>query len=234
MSDIKFSIVVPCYNEASRGDFEDRIHHIQEFFEKYDDTEVIFINDGSRDDTAKVLHKMGATCYGSRINHGKGFALMLGARKSHGTYVVFMDADISVDMEMFDRFREDARYNSILICERKNRLTDRGFVRALGSIVFQDAISILFPVGVNDTQCGFKLFPRRGLAYVAPYCRCTRWFYDIELMYSLKQSGYYIKTYPVLWHSEDKSTLRVGIDSFRILVEFIDLVCRRRHLEYKY
>ena len=102
MSDIKFSIVVPCYNEASRGNFEDRIHRIQEFFEKYDDTEVIFINDGSRDDTVRVLHKMGATCYGSRINHGKGFALMLGARKSHGTYVVFMDADISVDMEMFE------------------------------------------------------------------------------------------------------------------------------------
>ena len=231
---VEFSVIVPCYNEASREDFVERINQIRNYFAKFDDTEVIFVNDGSRDKTLRVLHASGVRYYTYPRNRGKGYALMYGVRRSHGKYILFMDADISVDLETFELFREGAKYNTILISERKNRLVGRGVVRVLGSIIFQDAINLLFPVGVNDTQCGFKLIPRSGLQYIAPYCKCTRWFYDIEIMYALKHSGYYIKTYPVLWHRGGKSTLNVRLDSFRILIEFIDLVRRRRNLAYKY
>ncbi len=234
MRNAVFTILVPCYNEASRGNFRERVRQIMRYFGSFGDTEVIFINDGSRDDTIKILRREGVNYISNKGNRGKGFSLMHGARVSHGKYVVFMDADLAVDMVVFEKFRKAASPMTVCICERKNRLVNRSFIRTLASIIIQDTISILMPVGVADTQCGFKMFPRDALVYVLKYCKCTRWFLDIELLYALQESGYSIKTFPVYWQNKNESTLSVRSDSFRILLEFLDMLARKSHLRYKH
>jgi len=233
-SKVVYTVLVPCYNEASRGNFRERVQSITDYFGSFGDTEIIFINDGSKDDTIKVLRSEGVNYISNKGNRGKGFTLMHGAREARGEYVVFMDADLAVNMQVFEKFREAASPRSVCICERKNRLNNRSFIRTLASVVFQDMINIMMPVGVADTQCGFKMFPQEALVYVLPWCKCTRWFLDVELLYAMKESGYEIETFPVYWSSGEKSTLSVRVDSFRILIEFFDMLFRKPHLRYKH
>lgn len=88
-----FSIIVPIYNVS---------HHIARGFESlncqtFKDFEIIFINDGSTDDSLKQLryleHKHDFVHVFSQPNAGSGPARNLGIQHAHGDYIVFFDID---------------------------------------------------------------------------------------------------------------------------------------------
>ena len=97
------SVVVPCYNEE-----KSIVNFYRKFIEVYENNlkkehdlfyELIFVDDGSRDNTLNILKDLAS--YDDNVkyisfsrNFGKEAALFAGLRKSKGDYVVTMDVDL--------------------------------------------------------------------------------------------------------------------------------------------
>ena len=97
------SIVVPCYNEQEVLPlFYDEITKVMaQIKEKHNDTEfeLLFINDGSRDNTLKILRELAVRDKCVRYisfsrNFGKEAGMYAGLQNAKGDYVVVMDADL--------------------------------------------------------------------------------------------------------------------------------------------
>ena len=92
MKNKKISIIIPVYNEADNiGNLVSEIRSL------YTDFEIIVVNDGSLDDTARVAQDAGATVYNHPYNIGNGAAVKSGIRIASGDILVFMDGDRSDD-----------------------------------------------------------------------------------------------------------------------------------------
>lgn len=95
------SVIVPCYNEEENvADFYKELMKQAPFFqEKGVELEILYINDGSKDNTVaevKKLHEKDARVHlvSFSRNFGKEAAMYAGLEKSRGDYAVLMDADL--------------------------------------------------------------------------------------------------------------------------------------------
>jgi glycosyltransferase involved in cell wall biosynthesis len=86
----RVSVVIPTYNSAAS--LREAIESV--LGQTYLDFEVIVIDDGSTDDTERVVRSFGdRVCYVSQRNSGAGAARNQGIRTSRGSYVAFLDSD---------------------------------------------------------------------------------------------------------------------------------------------
>lgn len=99
----KISLIVPCYNESEGIEkfYEETIKTIKKLVEKYD-YEILFIDDGSSDNTLIKLKELKKKDENIRIiafsrNFGKEAAMYAGLENFTGEYVVIMDADLQND-----------------------------------------------------------------------------------------------------------------------------------------
>ncbi|MBO7387547.1 MAG: glycosyltransferase family 2 protein [Lachnospiraceae bacterium] len=116
------SVVVPCYNEEENVPyFYEEFLKNKDFFEKEGiDFEIIYVDDGSKDNTASKVKELRGKDERVRLlsfsrNFGKEAAMYAGLRKSKGDYVAIMDADLqdppSLIPEMFGYIKEG--YDSV-------------------------------------------------------------------------------------------------------------------------
>ncbi len=96
------SLVIPCYNEEKNVD--DFFVRCQEVFEKQEDVEYIFINDGSVDHTYTKIQELSKKYLNEKIigvnfsrNFGKEAAMLAGLKKASGDYISVIDADLQQD-----------------------------------------------------------------------------------------------------------------------------------------
>ncbi|HAZ54399.1 MAG TPA: poly-beta-1,6 N-acetyl-D-glucosamine synthase [Franconibacter helveticus] len=94
------SILIPCYNEGlnARETIEAALA------QRYSNTEVIAINDGSKDNTAEVLNQLAEEYPRLRVihlaeNQGKAVALKAGAAAARSEYLVCIDGDALLDRD---------------------------------------------------------------------------------------------------------------------------------------
>ena len=102
---MKLSIIIPCYNEDNTIlSILKRVHEcrINDF-----DFEIIIVNDGSTDNTLKII-KENPNLFDKLVNldknKGKGFAVKNGLNVATGDYVIFQDADLEYDPKDFIKF----------------------------------------------------------------------------------------------------------------------------------
>ncbi len=118
---IKLSLVVPCYNESKNvGALYDAV---KTAFEGHIDSyEMVFINDGSRDDTYSVLKKIHEQDKSTKVinfsrNFGKEAAMYAGLHKAEGEYVTIIDADLQqlpkYVVEMVDFLDNNSDYDAV-------------------------------------------------------------------------------------------------------------------------
>jgi glycosyltransferase involved in cell wall biosynthesis len=91
---MKISVILPAYNEEKT--IGDIIKIIKEFREKENlDLEIIVVSDGSKDKTVEIAKKEGADLViESKINKGKGEAVLTGFKYSKGEKILLLDADL--------------------------------------------------------------------------------------------------------------------------------------------
>ncbi|MCK5877672.1 MAG: glycosyltransferase family 2 protein, partial [Candidatus Marithrix sp.] len=82
------SIILPCLNESRSLEIL-----IPRLVQSYPDAEIIVVNDGSSDDSAKVASQAGVKVISNPYSKGNGAAIKTGAREAKGNILVFMDAD---------------------------------------------------------------------------------------------------------------------------------------------
>lgn len=162
---MKLSLVVPCYNEEENVNvFYD---NIKKNYNKDLDYELIFIDDGSKDETleklkelAKLDKKHVKTISFSR-NFGKEAAILAGLKEAKGDYVGIIDADMQQDpkimLEMLDILEKDNYYDSVAAYqkERKENKVISFFKRNFYEIM-NSTSSFEIKQGASD----FRLFRR--------------------------------------------------------------------------
>ena len=116
------SVIVPCYNEEENiADFYHELIKNDAFFKANEmNMELIYIDDGSKDNTVQEIKKLRELDERVHLvsfsrNFGKEAAMYAGLQKSHGDYVVIMDVDLqdppSLLPEMFGYLKEG--YDSV-------------------------------------------------------------------------------------------------------------------------
>jgi dolichyl-phosphate beta-glucosyltransferase len=100
------SVIIPAYNEEKR--LPQTLKKVREYLSKQDyDSEVLVVNDGSKDNTEKVIGDLFSSSSSEwknfklisyLPNHGKGYAVKTGMLKAQGEWRLLMDADNSTDL----------------------------------------------------------------------------------------------------------------------------------------
>jgi len=155
---IKYSIIVPCYNESIR--LKQKMKYFLEIFNKRSDVEIIFVDDGSIDGTRNVipiLERVKIVSYDN--NAGKWEAIKRGWLVASGRYCVLSDADYSYDILEFIDYVEKYGYTSgILIGNRYNSINEIPFGRWFASRMFNVMARVICGITVDDSQSPAKIW----------------------------------------------------------------------------
>lgn len=189
---LSISMVLPAFNEEEN--IVEAARQCLEFATKrFRAAEVIVVDDGSKDDTAKVVTELARDWPQLKLisfaqNRGYGAAIAAGFRAATSDLVFFTDADLQFDVrELADLVpligEADAvmgfrvyRYDSVLRC--------------VLSWAYNRIVRVLFRVKVRDVDCSFKLFTRKVVDRL--HLESTDFFIDTEMVARTRRLGFKI------------------------------------------
>lgn len=183
----RLSVIIPCYN-------------VQEYLSKcidsvidndLDDIEVILVNDGSKDDTLKIIKEYKKK-YKDIIkivdqeNQGLSMARNAGIEVSTGEYITFLDSDDYVDFKMYKTMLEKAYEGNfdLVVCGVKMLYSDHELNVSSGlskdcnsKEEVKEIMYNFYPAACN------KLYKREVIGDLR--FKKGVWFEDVEFMYRL-------------------------------------------------
>lgn len=210
---MKISIVVPAYNEGHR--LPSTIETLRSFCERrYEDWEIIVVDDGSTDNTRAVLESLSPEIRGlhNAVNRGKGFSVKRGMAAAKLDPVLFTDADLSTPIEEvigLEAALEAGADIAIGSRSRRSEKVQRTWKRKLMALVFRVLVKVLVVRGFGDTQSGFKLFRAEAAREISALQRLDRWGFDVELLYIARKLGWTVVEVPVAYRESAESRLRL-------------------------
>lgn len=187
------TLVVPCYNEAQRLDFD----AFEQQLERRPDYRLLFVDDGSTDETRTLLESFckrseRAACLSLPQNQGKGAAVRAGVRQALETpaqYVGYWDADLAAPLvcseDLLEVLERDERALAVMGVRVKLLGHDVGqnLFRRISGRSFARLVSLALGFKVHDPQCGHKLFRScevTARAFAEPFR--SRWIFDVEIL----------------------------------------------------
>jgi len=230
---LKLSVVIPAFNEEHR--IEQSLRTLFAFFKDVDyEYEIIISDDGSTDATCDIVKKFTLGWKNLRVlsnpHKGKAPTIISGINSAVGEFVLMTDVDLSVDITEFPKlfgYVKNAGYD-IAIASREGvgaQRINEPLMRHIMGRVFNLLVQVMLLPGIQDTQCGFKLFKttvaqrifKHTLLYSAndPEIKGGRVSaFDVEILYVAKKLGYKIKQVPIIWVYADKSKVHNLKDSY--------------------
>jgi glycosyltransferase involved in cell wall biosynthesis len=225
-----FSVVVPAYNEGAG--IAACLDRLTAYLDRSGLAwEVIVADDGSADDTGRVVLERAGRDARIRLvpcpRRGKGAAVRSGMLAARGAWRMFADADLSMPPDNIDRFLaslgDRAAVPHIVIASREapgaRRFGEPAWRHLLGRL-FNLAVRALAVPGVRDTQCGFKLLSAEAVAAVFPHMRVNGFAFDVELLFLARRAGVEVREVGIDWYCRRDS--RVGVA--RGAAAFADIV----------
>ncbi len=192
-SSMQTTIVFPCYNEEKRLNKEAFL----QFVEANDEFNLLFVDDGSTDNSLSILNEMKEAC-SDRIfihalskNSGKAEAVRQGLLKALevGSPIVgYADTDLATPLYELKRLAEilDRSDYKVLMGSRVKMLgrkIKRKLMRHLLGRVFATFASVVLKLEVYDTQCGAKFFKcSKELNQALVNRFISKWIFDVELL----------------------------------------------------
>jgi glycosyltransferase involved in cell wall biosynthesis len=186
-------LVVPCYNEAKRLD----VDAFADYGLAGHYVDFRFVDDGSKDDTARVLESIrdrrgGVVVQRLEKNSGKAEAVRSGfvaALAEKPDYVGYWDADLAAPLSALADFvaLAESRRDIDVVFGSRVKLMGRSIERLawrhyLGRFS-ATLVSTTLKLPIYDTQCGHKLFRTTDLlARVFDDRFLTNWLFDVEIL----------------------------------------------------
>ena len=189
----KILIIVPAYNEEKS--IENVLDSIKSAAPYCD---IVVINDGSRDATAKMAEKCNVNVITVPFNLGIGGAVQTGllyAKKNDYDIAVQLDADgqhkaeeLEKLLNTFDENNTDAVLGSRFLNKTDYHST---FMRKLGNLIFSGLIGLVTKQLFADSTSGFRAFNRKAINFLAVHYPTE--FPEPESLVILKRHGFKIK-----------------------------------------
>lgn len=185
------TVVIPLYNEAEnlRAFAKTAIEfcHARNW-------RIIFVNDGSRDDTKQILDDLDPEPHVQvvhhKVNRGYGGALKTGIRNVTTQYLVTMDGDGQHHLEDVERVFQFALQNDAdMVVGKREGVNVSTVYRALGKFLIRSFTKILMPLPVTDLNSGFKLYPTAPARRYITVCPDTMAFSDVITLVFLSEKN---------------------------------------------
>ena len=213
------------YNENSI--IADTAKTLSEYMEKtFDEYEILFSNDGSRDGCDKTVEALGlpnVRVVGYPDNKGKGCAVRTAMLEADGDVVMFTDADLAygtdVIKRVYDAFVESPDADIVIGSRNLSNDGYEGytFIRKLASKTYIKVLCIAGGFKLSDSQCGCKAFRRDAVKKIFPRCEVNGFAFDFEAILWSVKLGMKIKEIPVKVINHRESKVRVLRDTFKML-----------------
>ncbi len=209
------SVIVPLYNEA------ESLPELQQWIERVMlangfSYEVIYVNDGSTDDSWEVIQRLAAgnpsvkgVCF--RRNYGKSPALNTGFRRAKGDVVITMDADLqdSPD-EIPELYRMITQGKYDLVSGWKQKRYDPLSKTIPTKLFNATARKVSGIKNLHDFNCGLKAYRNKVVKHIEVYGDMHRY-----IPYLAKNAGFNRIGEKVVHHQARKyGTTKFGLDRF--------------------
>ena len=192
-------------------------------------SEVIVVDDGSRDRTAEAAGAALAGRVPSRVirsedNRGKGASVKEGVLAASGEVILFSDADLSTPIGELDkllaalRAGADVAVGSRALPGSDVRVRQRRPRELMGKI-FNGLVRRLVLKGYRDTQCGFKAFRRAAAKELFSRLQTAGFAFDVEVLVLCRELGYCVVEVPVVWLDSRPSRVRLFTGSVGMLFD---------------
>ncbi len=229
MSGCWLSVIIPAYNEEAV--IAPTVTAVRAYLRSRGAAfEIIAVDDGSADGTARVARELAAGIPELRVvelpHRGKGHAVRRGMLEATGAYRLFMDADHSTDISECEKFLPWlGRGYDAVIASRKMRgamITKRQpLLRELMGKGFTSLTNVMLTGSVTDITCGFKCFTKQAAEQVFGLQRIDGWGFDAEILYLARRCGCRVKEVPVVWRDDPSSRVRLLSDTVRSVQELV-------------
>lgn len=173
-------LVVPCYNEEevvekSAQVMGDKLRRLMQEGKIKSGSKIMFVNDGSRDNTLRLLHGIAAgdTMYSVISlagNYGHQSAILAGmmTAKEHADAVVTIDADLQQDIEALDKFLASYMAGSeVVYGVRNDRHSDGTFKKSTATLYYK--LMHLLGSKVIANHADYRLMSRKALDALSEY-----------------------------------------------------------------
>ena len=184
------SVIVPLFNEAES--LPELYAWIQRVMNENKFTyEVIFVNDGSTDNSWQVIQDLKAQSENVRAirfrrNYGKSPALFCGFERAEGEVVITMDADLqdSPD-EIPELYRMVMQDGYDLVSGWKQKRYDNTFTKNIPSKIYNATARKVTGLKLHDMNCGLKAYRKEVIKNIEVYGEMHRY-----IPYLAKNAGY--------------------------------------------
>jgi dolichyl-phosphate beta-glucosyltransferase len=225
------TVIVPCFNEGPtlRASLDRLLAALEGSPWSH---EVVFVDDGSRDDTRATVDRFVAeraspalrtalrTAHHDR-NRGRGAAVLTGLAAARGEVAGFLDIDLEVS-ELYIAPCVQAVLDGadVAIGRRYYDLQPHSLLRHVLSRGYAACVRALLGTALRDTESGFKWFRSDAIAPLLPSVTHRGWFFDTEIMVRAERAGLRIAEVPVRFvrRFDKASTVRPLRDSVAYLL----------------
>jgi glycosyltransferase involved in cell wall biosynthesis len=222
---IDVSVVIPAYNEARR--LPTTLDGWRAFLAQQAYTsEMIVVDDGSTDATSRVAAEAGARLIRLERNQGKGAAVRAGMLAAEGQAIAYADADMNVAPSHLTNALEYLESGADLVVGRRQLAeyaAAEGPWRLVAGGLVQVTRRALVLRGIQDTQCGFKVFRRDLARAVFARTRLSSFAFDIEVLFLARKLGARIVEMPVATTFRAESTFNVRKHLPRFLRDIVQI-----------
>lgn len=167
----RLSVIMPVYNEE--GAIVSAVAEVQQYvLGLIPESELVVVDDGSRDATGRLLDDAAATDARIKVIHqpngGHGAALLAGLNAARGEFIFLIDSDRQIPLDDFKAAWAEVLAGRDAVFGIRRRRYDP-VLRLYLSRLIRHSVNVLFRVQLTDANAPYKLF-RRGIWNEAREC----------------------------------------------------------------
>lgn len=225
----ELSVVIPSKNSEQIlvKNFQKLIQFLEQNIKYF---EIVIISNGSSLENIKRitnLNKLHKEIYHKILTKsGKGFAVKKGIEVTKYDNVLISDADFSVSIDELFKFVKNKELLSGLVIgnrrSKQSKTLNTPFARKVTGFIYIKIVNLIFNLNIEDTQCGFKCIDKKRLTNILDLS-IDGFSYDIELLILAKNIGINILSVPVTYIHNDKSSVKIFVDSLNMIKEIFKL-----------
>jgi glycosyltransferase involved in cell wall biosynthesis len=208
------------------------VRDIVELVEKVDgiDKEIIILDDGSKDDSPKILAKLAEEKPHLKVilnlkNHGKGFTVREGYKHTTGDYVIVQDADMEYDPQDYKKLLTEVKKGAQVVYGSRfaGDYKDMTNLHYFGNRVLTMLTNLLYGAHLTDMETCYKLLPGEFVRSLK--LKSDRFDFEPEITSKILKSGMKIVEVPISyrgrsWKDGKKITWRDGLHAVKTLIKF--------------
>lgn len=225
---VKTTVIVPAYNE------EDGLSVVlDKIFNIIDNSfEVLVVDDGSTDNTAKVAQAYPCRLIRHDVNRGKGKAMMTGIREAYGEKIIFIDADDTYPVETILDISDALNDFDYVVASRSRGKQHIPAFNRIGNAIFRNSIRYIYGFKAYDPLTGLYGLKKKHLEKMGLHSRG----FGIEAEISIKAAtaGLTIKDIPIIYGERIGEAKLNGLkDGYRIactIIRHLPYLTRRLHI----